>query len=209
MAEAGSGEGADATDPPREPHDDDAGQDRHDVPAVVRALQPGQPPRRTGVFVDVPSLRAHVGDLLRAQLGGYEVDAWGNFTFTHDDARVFVTVGMSPVGPQVGVFSITNVDVDLTPALARFLVTTNHRLALGAFSYDPGSRAVWLRHTLLGATLDAPELHAAVAAVASTAADADDRIRERFGGRTFHDAPDDVQDSARPPETRPGASGYL
>lgn len=179
-----------------------------DAPARTRA------PKRTGVFVDPDDLRVHVGDQLRAFLGSYQVDTFGNFTFTHEDARVFVTVGMTPIGPQVGVFSITNVDLELTPPLSTFLLTTNHRLGFGSFSYDPESSTVWLRHSLLGTTLDGPELQSAVAAVASTAAHFDDVIRDRFGGRAFHDAPEDVQNRARPPDPAdqqeyPNASGYL
>lgn len=164
------------------------------------------PPRRTGVFVDERDLREHVGALLRAILGSYEVDAFGNFTFTHEGARVFVTIGPSPVGPQVGVFSVTNLDLELDLSLASFLLTTNHLLGFGAFSYDQANRAVWLRHTLLGTTLDLPELRSCVAAVASTAATLDDDIRERFGGRTFHEAPAEIQRNMGPPE--PGSDGF-
>ncbi|MBW3657385.1 MAG: hypothetical protein KY457_02025 [Actinobacteria bacterium] len=177
------------------------------------------PPKRTGVFLDPDDLREHVGALLRTFLGGYQVDAWGNFTFTHEDARVFVTVGASPIGPQVGVFSVTNLDVELSPQLGGFLLTTNHKLGFGSFSFDPDNDAVWLRHTLLGTTLDGPELQSAVAAVASTAAHFDDIIRDRFGGRAFADAPRDVQDATKPPDPtsdggdpsggHPNASGYL
>jgi hypothetical protein len=182
--------------------------------AVAQASSPPRPPRRTGVFLDPEDLRAHVGALLRAILGGYEVDAFGNYTFTHERARVFVTVSGSPIGPQVGVFSVTNLELDLTPDLAGFLLTTNHTLGFGAFSYDTGNRAVWLRHTLLGTTLDGPELQTAVAAVATTAARLDQPIRDRFGGRTFADAPDDVQRGVEPPRVdpeppAPNASGYL
>lgn len=197
-------------------------QPEHDGGAPRAELQvqrresstPARPPKRTGVFVDPDDLRVHVGELLRAFLGSYQVDTFGNFTFTHEDARVFVTVGMTPIGPQVGVFSITNVDLDLTPPLGTFLLTTNHKLGFGSFSYDPDSSTVWLRHSLLGTTLDGPELQSAVAAVASTAAHFDDVIRDRFGGRAFHDAPEEVQNQARPPdpgdqEDYPNASGYL
>jgi hypothetical protein len=162
--------------------------------------QPPRPPRRTGVFLDPDDLRVHVGDLLRALLGGYEVDPYGNFTFTHEGARVFVTVGGTAMGPQVGVLSITNVDVELTPQLAGFLLTTNHQLGFGSFSYDTESRAVWLRHTLLGTTLDGPELQAALMAVASTAAHFDDVIEQRFDGRPFVDADEDTQKHTRPPD---------
>jgi hypothetical protein len=180
--------------------------------AIARgALVPPRPPRRTGVFLDPDDLRDHVGGLLRSILGSYEVDAFGNFTFTHEGARVFVTVAGSPIGPQVGVFSVTNVDLDLDPPLAHFLLTTNHTLGFGAFSYDPPNRAVWLRHTLLGTTLDLPELQSAVAAIATTAASVDEAIRERFGGRTFQEAPDEVQHGMEPPgpPQAPNAGGYL
>lgn len=173
-----------------------------------------RPPRRTGVFLDPEDLREHVSGLLRSTLGGHEVDAFGNITFTHDDARVFVTVAGSPVGPQVGVFSVTNLEVPYSAELGRFLLTTNHTLGFGAFSYEPQHEAVWLRHTLLGGTLDLPELQTAVVAVAATAARLDGEIRDRFGGRTFQEAPSDLQQQVEPPETettrsRPGSRGYL
>lgn len=195
--------------------DDDEAVDAHPV-AVMRS--PGSvelPPRRTGVFLDPRDLRQHVGELLRTTLGGYEVDPAGNFTFTHEGARVFVTVGASQVGPQVGVFSITNVGVDLTAPLAGFLVTTNHRLGFGAFSYDTQNKAVWLRHSLLGTMLDGPELQTAVLSVAATAAHFDGVITQRFGGRTFGDATSEEQQTVRPPEPTDdpdeaiNASGYL
>ena len=185
---------------------------------VQQMPRPPAPPRRTGVFLDPEDLREHVGGLLRVMLGGYQVDAWGNYTFVHEGARVYVTVGGSPIGPQVGVFSVTNLDVDLTPPLAAFMATTNHKLGFGSLSFDADNRAVWLRHTLLGTTLDGPELQTAVAAIASTAAHLDDHIAEQFGGRTFDDAPEDVQQATRPPETpqQPypeegdgGVTGYL
>ena len=203
-------------------HDDDQdGTDQGSSHTPGTALSelghghPGpRPPRRTGVFLDPEDLREHVSGLLRATLGGHEVDAFGNITFTHEDARVFVTVAGSPVGPQVGVFSVTNLEVPFSADLGRFLLTTNHTLGFGAFSYEPQHQAVWLRHTLLGGTLDLPELQTAVVAVATTAARLDDEIRDRFGGRTFQDAPSDVQQQVEPPETdpprpRPGARGYL
>jgi hypothetical protein len=191
----------------------------HETSSALAALarsaaSPPRPPRRTGVFLDAEDLRVHVGALLRAILGGYEVDAFGNYTFTHEGARIFVTVNPSPIGPQVGVFSVTNLEIELTPDLAAFLVTTNHTLGFGAFSYDSTNHAVWLRHTLLGTTLDGPELQSAVAAVATTAARLDHPIRDRFGGGTFADAPDDVQRGVEPPQVNtapaaPNASGYL
>lgn len=202
-AAAPEGDGSDAGSA----DEDRAGTSLAPQQLMSPAASPPEPPARTGVFVEIPALRAYVGDLLRVFLGGYQVDAFGNMTFVYEGARIFVTVGMSPLGPQVGVFSITNLDVQLREELARFLVTTNHRLGLGAFSYDAENSAVWLRHSLLGTTLDAPELHTTVAAVASTAAHFDDLIKGRFGGRTFDEAPREVQEATTPPP--PNASGYL
>jgi hypothetical protein len=200
----------------REPTGEASSDDdpRTSAPDVARHVSPPPPPRRTGVFLDQEDLRVHVGGLLRTILGGHEVDAFGNFTFTHEGARVFVTVTTSPMGPQVGVFSVTNLEVDFTAELGEFLLTTNHTLGFGAFSYDRPNRAVWLRHTLLGTTLDLPELQAAVVAVATTAAAVDERLRDRFGGRTFQDVPGEVQrrmepPSPDPPGGPPNAGGYL
>ncbi len=182
--------------------------------AAAQGIQPAPPPRRTGVFVDADELRATSAALLRAMLGGYEVDALGNMTFTAQGARIFVTVGPGPLGPHVGVFSITNLGVDLVPDLAAFLLRTNHRMAFGAFSYEPEQRGVWLRHSLLGGTLDGPELRGAILSVASTASQVAELIREKFGGANFEDEPEDVQRSVHPPEPSEdhdpvNASGYL
>ncbi len=205
----GHGVGA-ATDP------DEAARPGELAPRGGPQGAPLPPPKRTGVFLDPDDLRDHVGELLRAMLGGYEVDAAGNYSFTHDSARIFVTFGASPVGPTVNVFSITNLEVGFTTELGAFLLTTNHKLGFGSFSYDPQNEAVWLKHTLLGTMLDGPELQATLMAIASTAANVDDAIRDQFGGRAFHDAPEDVQKRTRPPETDGGdasgtsnASGYL
>ena len=181
--------------------------------AAARGIEPAPPPRRTGVFVDVDELRAYVGTLLRAMLGGYEVDALGNMTFTAEGARIFVTVAPGPLGPQVGVFSITNIGVELVPDLAAFLLRTNHRMAFGAFSYDAEQGGIWLRHSLLGGTLDGPELRGAILSVASTASQVGDLIRDKFGGASFEDEPEDVQRSVHPPEPSNdddvNAAGYL
>lgn len=182
--------------------------------AAEQGVTPSPPPRRTGVFVDAGELRSYVSQLLRAMIGGYEVDALGNMTFTADGARIFVTVGAGPLGPQVGVFSITNIGVELVPDLAAFLLRTNHRMAFGAFSYDPERQGVWLRHSLLGGTLDGPELHGAILSIASTASQVADIIGDRFGGATFEEEPEDVRRDVHPPEPSGSedpvnASGYL
>ena len=213
-----AGELSEASEGPPSPSEADL-QDANPREAAVEArvpdgIRPPEPPRRTGVFVHPDDLREYVGGLLRSMLGGYEADAFGNFTFVHEDTRIFITVGSSPVGPQVGVFSVTNVEVDLSPQLAGFLLTTNHQLGFGAFSYDPENRAVWLRHSLLGTTLDAPELQTAVAAVANTAHQANKAIAQRFGGSSVDPERTPDEASPRPPSTEDtpdlaNPTGYL
>jgi hypothetical protein len=112
------------------------------------------------------------------------------------------------------VFSVTNVDVPYTSELGHFLLTTNHTLGFGAFSYDPRHGAVWLRHTLLGTTLDLPELQTAVLTIATTAAGLDHEIQDRFGGRRFQEESSEAQRRMGPPEPDhdsppPNARGYL
>lgn len=181
--------------------------------AKAKGVQPGPPPRRTGVFVDADELRAYVGQLLQAMLGGYEVDALGNMTFTAQGARIFVTVGTGQLGPQVGVFSITNIGVELVPDLAAFLLRTNLRMAFGSFAHDPEQEGIWLRHTLLGGTLDGPELRGAILSIASTASQVADMIAEKFGTGSFEDEPEDVRKNVHPPDPDDddtyNASGYL
>lgn len=220
------------SDPAGSMPDDQDPQRATDVPATA-ALQPAgtttaerpPAPRRRGVFVDVEDLRAHVSDLLRTIVGGHGVDRWGNFSFDHDSTRVFVTVRGGPVGPVVGIFSVLATDLDLTESLAAWMATTNHRLLFGSLSWDESNDAVWLRHNLLGSHLDAPELGAAVQAVASTAGMLDDQVATRYGGVRFADRPgarsdgrtqdgpdasDEDLEQASPDELRPpNASGYL
>lgn len=183
---------------------------RSQAPSVSRP----EPPRRTGVFVDPQELRGHVSDLLRTIVGPHRVDPFGNFSFDHDSTRVFVTVSGSPMGPMVGVFSVTNTGLDLSSELSSWMATTNHALALGALSWDDDNNAVWLRHNLVGSHLDVVELQAAVQAVAATAAKLDDEIQTRFGGQRFTDRsddqpPDDGMEGVGEQPQRTNTTGYL
>ncbi len=126
------------------------------------------------------------------------------YDLTYDD--VFLVPSRSDVSSRF--------DVDLSPELAHFLLTTNHRMAFGAFSYETEQGAVWLRHSLLGATLDGPELRSAVISVASTASKVTKLLHDRFGAGPFGDASDEVQAAVHPPEPDVSdegvsATGYL
>lgn len=166
-----------------------------------------RPPRRTGVFLDPQDLRSHVSDLLRSIVGPHTVDPFGNFTFDHETVRIFVTVAGSPIGPVVGVFSVTNADLELDAGLASFLARTNHRLLLGTLSWDDDNDAVWLRHNLLGTHLDPPELQAAVRSVSSAAVAIAGQVHEQFGGRRFGVDDGDENPPGEPPMAPPDMTG--
>lgn len=85
----------------------------------------------------------------------------------------------------VRIFSITNVDLENGPALARYLVTENFHLLFGHLAYDEAENKVWFIHNLLGDFLDKDELTTALRMVATQANHYDDVIKERFGGRLF------------------------
>lgn len=84
----------------------------------------------------------------------------------------------------VRVWAITNVDLELSDELTRFLATENAKLAFGGFEVD-GSHKVAFSYTLLGEYLQRAELEAALAAVALAADRYNDEIKSRFGGKLF------------------------
>jgi hypothetical protein len=57
----------------------------------------------------------------------------------------------------------------------------NRRIAFGCFSFDPDNGFVVLDHALLGDQLQGQELLHALFAIASTADDSDDELREAIG----------------------------
>jgi hypothetical protein len=88
----------------------------------------------------------------------------------------------------VRVWSITNVDLPITPELTRFLVTTNAQLAFGGLHLDPRRPSVIMAHSLLGDYLNRAELQVAIAGVAGTADRFAPEIKQRFGGKLFTEA---------------------
>ena len=90
----------------------------------------------------------------------------------------------------------------VTGQLSGYLLEKNLNFVLGSFALDAEKGAVWFNHNLLGQYLDPDELEATVAAVAQTANELDDEIKDRFGGRLFAEQP---SDSISPPST----PGYL
>jgi hypothetical protein len=80
---------------------------------------------------------------------------------------------------------VTNVDVQLTDELARYLAVENLTLLFGHFAFHEKENQVWFGHALLGDFLDAEELVTALSTVARTANKYDDLIKERFGGKLY------------------------
>lgn len=78
--------------------------------------------------------------------------------------------------------------VELSGDLAVDLLKLNAQLRFGAFAYDPVGRLVLFLHSILGGdTLDADELLATVTDVALIADEYDDKIIDRYGGKTMHE----------------------
>lgn len=85
----------------------------------------------------------------------------------------------------VRVWAITNVGMDVTGALTRFLLETNAKIAIGGLRLDERGPAVMLVHTLLGDYLNRAELGVAVGSVVGTATQLAPEIKQRFGGVLF------------------------
>lgn len=137
----------------------------------------------------VAALRARVEGLLQEHFGTYAVDPEGDFSIEYESARVFVCPRpWQEEKTVVLLFSVTNVDIDVTPELTRFLLMENLNLLFGHFAVNVAERQVWFAHTLLGDFLDPEELVTALSTVAMAANKYDNIIQDRFGGRLYTEA---------------------
>lgn len=75
---------------------------------------------------------------------------------------------------------------DLTPECCRYLLDQNANFVFGGFFIDSDGD-IGFRSTILGSTIDKPELRTLILAVAATADNEDDKIRERWGGQRAED----------------------
>ncbi len=131
-------------------------------------------------------------DYLHALFGEVNVTQMGD-TFALQEGSTFVYLRTFPIGEKqagVEVFSYVVVDVAVTEALMRYLLTYNLRLMFGGFGLavdDAGNGAVVLTHTILGNGMDRVELYASVSAIARVADNLDDQIVAQFGGKTALD----------------------
>lgn len=160
-------------------------------------------PRPEGEPEAVVKLRALIESKLAEMLDRYYVDPKGSYVFGLDTARVFVVPAwLKNEATVVRVFAITNLDVPVTAELSSFLLAKNLEFVLGGFALDADHGAVWFNHNLIGEFLQPEELEATLAAVAETANQMDDEIKQKFGGRLYSEEP---KESISPPE----APGYL
>jgi len=128
----------------------------------------------------------------------------GDFLLPIDDVQVTVAPRALPGGPViVRVFTVTNVNVAVSPELGLFLARLNFGLMFGRFALDAENSAIWFDETLLGGEFSDEELRFAIRVVSTTADDWDDRLKQMFGGSTYQEVL--VQrDRTTPPPVKPG-----
>jgi hypothetical protein len=136
-------------------------------------------------------------------------DEDGDYLIPMGDVRVVVAPRISPGGPPVvRVFTITNVGVAVNADLGLMLARLNFGLMFGRFALDVEHQAIWFDETLLGDHIHDEELQFIIQAVATTADQWDDRLKQMFGGSTHQDVLKG-QAAERVPPTKPGQGGYL
>lgn len=94
-------------------------------------------------------------------------------------------VSVEPYGPEETMIRITAYcvqNVEMQTELAIGLLELNHELPFGAFELVGGD--IFCSHALFGRDLNRNSLLGAIAAVATTSDDYDDRIVAKYGGNT-------------------------
>ncbi|HVN41133.1 MAG TPA: YbjN domain-containing protein [Myxococcota bacterium] len=154
--------------------------------------------------------REHVEKLLTDLLKrAPDRDDDGDYLIPMGDVRVVVAPRVAPGGPPVvRVFTITNVGVPITPELGLMLARLNFGLMFGRFALDAEHQAIWFDETLLGEHVHAEDLRFIIQAVAATADQWDDRLKQMFGGATHQDVLKGQTAQTIPP-IKPGQGGYL
>jgi hypothetical protein len=136
-------------------------------------------------------------------------DEDGDYVLPIGDVHVTVAPRAIAGGPVVvRVFAITNVGVTVAPELGLLLARLNFGLMFGRFALDTEHQSIWFDEMLLGDQLNDEELRFAIDAVATTADEWDDRLKQLFGGATYQEVLRG-RTTHRPPQTKPGEGGYL
>ena len=160
-------------------------------------------PRPKGEPEKVVELRGMIENKLADLVDRYFVDEHGNYVLGIATARVFIVPTWIEKGSTVvRVFAITNLDVPVTAELTTYLLEKNLEFVFGGFALDAKAGAVWFNHNILGDFAHPGQLEATLAAVAQTADEYDDEIKERFGGRLYVETKDEAVPT-------PATPGYL
>jgi hypothetical protein len=171
--------------------------------AAPAGEDPYPKPRPADEPEQVVALRDKIESKLQTMFERYFVDVHGNYVLGLDSARVFIVPTWLESEMTVArVFAITNLDVPVTAELTKYLLAKNLDFVIGSFALDADNGAVWFNHNVLGDHVSPEELEATLAAVAQTANQFDDEIKDRFGGRLYVETP-----GAAVPT--PPAPGYL
>lgn len=132
----------------------------------------------------IEALRAKITAYLDQNSITYDIDERGSYHFRHGTTLVFIQPIEWRNYTLVKVFAPLAVDVTRADNdLAFFLADRNLNLLFGKLSLDVGRRSIWLEHTLLGDTLDAPELILTLEFIAFVADEFDEQIAEVAGGK--------------------------
>lgn len=138
----------------------------------------------------VAEVKEKVQRSLVREFGTISVDADGDYWVTAGSARVYVSVKEWNERTVVEVFAQTNFGLTPSPELYEWVAKHSNSYRFGHVSLvelDDGTARIDFCHRLLGDFLDPDELTVAVGAVGFTADEIDDEIKDRFGGRRFHD----------------------
>ena len=161
----------------------------------------------------IAEMRTNIEPVLASILGKpAERDDDGDYVVDLGHVRVFVAPRALPGRPPpiIRTFAITNAGVEQNPELGLFLARLNFSLMFGRFSLDAENASIWFDETLLGDHVTAEELRFTVEMVAATANEWDQKIAERFGGKTRAAVAGEA--GAAPPaapNSKPGSGGYL
>jgi len=104
--------------------------------------------------------------------------------FLLDMGSAFVRVAVFPWGEDdafVNARSWVICGAEMVPELMHFLLRQNDDMRFGAFGLD-SDNDIFFEYSVVGSTLDKPELKACVLAVLMTADRFDDQIQQRWGG---------------------------
>ena len=137
----------------------------------------------------VGTVKQKVQRYLADAFGTVQIDRDGDFTFRHGSARIFIRVAeLGPDKTAVAIWAPTNNDVPPSPELFRYVATNNAYTFGSLMAVERGDTVnIAFKHSMLGDNLDPDELVMAVVLLAGTADKIDNEIKEKFGGRSFHE----------------------